>query len=171
MKSKWNTPLVENVGFEPLFLTPRQECSHYTTFSIWCRRWDSNPRSVFQAELFKSSMYVTPSLRHIRLSVQQSTVFPICQYSSTFPSANELVGIIGFEPIRLSTLEFESSVAAKFHHIPILPVFPGCQPRAGHFRRKKYHDTSLIILTKITIKCLFCFSSSADLHKTRSAAE
>ena len=107
----------------------------------------------------------------ISLSFQQSTVFPICQYSSTYPSANGLVGIIGFEPIRLSTLEFESSVAANFTISPYLPVFPGCQPRAGHFRRKKYHDTSLIILTKITIKCLFYFSSSADLHKTRFATE
>lgn len=66
MKSKWNTPLVQNVEFESLFCVPNAACCHYTTFWIWCRRWDSNPRSMFQAELFKSSMYVTPSLRHIQ---------------------------------------------------------------------------------------------------------
>ena len=66
MKSMLENQLVENVRFELQFLLPKQACSHYTTFSIWCRRWDSNPRSVFQAELFKSPMYVTPSLRHIK---------------------------------------------------------------------------------------------------------
>ena len=66
MKSKWNTPLVQNVEFESLFCVPNAACCHYTTFWIWCRRWDSNPRSVFQASRFKREMYVTPSLRHIQ---------------------------------------------------------------------------------------------------------
>lgn len=65
MKSKWNTPLVQNVEFESLFCVPNAACCHYTTFWIWCRRWDSNPRSVFQASRFKREMYVTPSLGHI----------------------------------------------------------------------------------------------------------
>lgn len=65
MKSMLGNQLVENVRFELQLLLPKQACYHYTTFSIWCRRWDSNPRSIFQASRFKREMYVTPSLRHI----------------------------------------------------------------------------------------------------------
>ncbi len=113
MKSKWNTPLVQNVEFESLFCVPNAACCHYTTFWIWCRRWDSNPRSVFQAELFKSPMYVTPSLRHIKAvcpAVNRLSDLPV--EFSIRSSTHELVGIEGFGPSRLSTLGLETSVAA-----------------------------------------------------------
>lgn len=45
------------------------------------------------------------------LSVQESTVFPIC-HSNSCSSTHELVGIEGFGPSRLSTLGLETSVAA-----------------------------------------------------------
>lgn len=38
--------VVENVGFEPLLLLPKQVCYRYTTFSIWLRRWGLNPRPL-----------------------------------------------------------------------------------------------------------------------------
>lgn len=69
------------------------------------------------------------------LSVQESTVFPIC-HSNSCSSVNELVGIVGFKPTWFPERVWIVCVC-QFRHIPILPVFPGCQPRAGHFRRKK----------------------------------
>ena len=103
-----------------------------------------------------------------KLSVQQSTVFPICQYSSTCPSANELVAPPRFELGIKQGLSLSCLPIPPWSHIAGLSRLSA--PRRA-FWRKKCHDTSLIILTKITIKCLFYFSSSADLHRTHSAAE
>ncbi len=89
----------------------------------------------------------------ISLSVQQSTVFPICQYSSTCQSANGLVALLRFE---LRILQGLSLLCMPNSAIgPYCRSFPAVSPAQGIFGGRKYHDTSLIILTKITIKCLF----------------
>lgn len=66
-----------------------------------------------------------------KLSVQQSTVFPICQYSSTYPSANGLVALLRFE-LRilqgLSLLRMPNSAIG-----PYCRSFPAVSPAQGIF--------------------------------------
>ena len=111
----------------------------------------SNP--YFRQSFLRAQCIPIPSLRHIKAVCPAVNRLSDLSELHIHSSTHELVAPPGFKP-GIKNKVWACRVC-QFHHGATLPVFPGCQPRAGHFRRKKYHDTSLIILTKITIKCLF----------------
>lgn len=86
----------------------------------------------------------------ISLSVQQSTVFPICQYSSTYPSSNGLVALLRFE-LRilqgLSLLRMPNSAIGPYRR-----SFPAVSPAQGIFGGRKCLNYSLPSVSAISLK-------------------
>lgn len=103
--------VVENVRFELRFLPPKQACYHYTTFS-------SMPPTGVEPVLCLQKGILSPSC--LPISPQRL----ICPKWDSNPYA--------FAEL------FENSMSAYIPSFGLIsPVFPGCQPHTGHFRRKK----------------------------------